>query len=429
MISMRTICCRCFIQGYSLLFLLSLVANNTCQAAAPEQAASGAAVEQLQQYLKTPSAERMPLAKQAFAGVALTRADAKTSEQLLWQAQLLYLRKSRQAEMTAKKIKHGQLEMPFFYAKFGTKPASGRSMYISMHGGGGAPKQVNDQQWENQKRLYRLKEGVYVVPRAPTNTWNLWHQGHIDPMFQRLIENMIAFEDVDPNRVYLMGYSAGGDGTYQVAPRMADRLAAAAMMAGHPNDASPLSLRNIGFTIHMGGKDSAYNRNKVAASWGTQLATLRKQDLKGYAHLVKIYPDKGHWMDREDAAAIPWMAEFKRNPLPRKITWKQDDVTHERFYWLAVDDKNRRRGSLVEASLDEQQITIEKIQGIEQLILRVNDQMINLDQPLTVRVQGKEVFNGSVHRTIGVIAKTLMERSDPTSIFSAEVTVSVTATK
>ena len=102
----------------------------------------------------------MPLAKQAFAGVALTRADAKTSEQLLWQAQLLYLRKSRQAEMTARKIKHGQLEMPFFYAKFGTKPASGRSMYISMHGGGGAPKQVNDQQWENQKRLYRLKEGV-----------------------------------------------------------------------------------------------------------------------------------------------------------------------------------------------------------------------------------------------------------------------------
>ena len=183
MIAMRTICWHRFIQGYSLLFLLSLVASNTCQAAAPEQAASGAAVEQLQQYLKTPLAERMPLPKQAFAGVALTRADAKTYEQLLWQAQLLYLRKSRQAEMTAKTIKHGQLEMPFFYAKFGTKPACGRIMYISMHVGGGAPKQVNDQQWENHKRLYRLKEGVYVVPRAPTNTWNLWHQGHIDPLF------------------------------------------------------------------------------------------------------------------------------------------------------------------------------------------------------------------------------------------------------
>ena len=46
----------------------------------------------------------------------------------------------------------------------------------------------------------------------------------------RLIENLVALQEVNPNRVYLMGYSAGGDGVYQVAPRMADTLAAAAMM-------------------------------------------------------------------------------------------------------------------------------------------------------------------------------------------------------
>ena len=86
---------------------------------------------------------------------------------------------------------------------------------------------------------------VFLTPRSPTNTWNMWHQDHIDLFFNRLIQNMIAFYDVNPNRIYLMGYSAGGDGVYQLAPRMADRFAAAAMMAGHPNDASPLNLRNI----------------------------------------------------------------------------------------------------------------------------------------------------------------------------------------
>ena len=38
--------------------------------------------------------------------------------------------------------------------------------------------------------LYTLDEGIYIAPRAPTNTWNLWHEAHIDPLFARLIENL-----------------------------------------------------------------------------------------------------------------------------------------------------------------------------------------------------------------------------------------------
>ena len=110
---------------------------------------------------------------------------------------------------------------------FGTAPEGKRSLWISMHGGGGAPSRVNDSQWKNQINLYKPKEGIYVAPRAPTDTWNLWHQSHIDVLFDRLIENYVATRGVDPNRIFLMGYSAGGDGVYQLAPRMADRWAAA----------------------------------------------------------------------------------------------------------------------------------------------------------------------------------------------------------
>ena len=81
--------------------------------------------------------------------------------------------------------------MPFWYAVHGDPPeGEGRSLYISMHGGGGAPPAVNDQQWENQKRLYKPAEGVYLAPRAPTDTWNLWHRAHIDDFYDRLIENL-----------------------------------------------------------------------------------------------------------------------------------------------------------------------------------------------------------------------------------------------
>ncbi len=119
------------------------------------------------------------------------------------------------------------LRMLFWYKVFGEAPAERRSLFISMHGGEGAPKEVNDQRYENQKRLYQPEEGVYLVPRAATNTWDLWYQSHIDIFLERLITDMILFEDVNPDRVCIMGYSAGGDGVCQLAPRMADRLATA----------------------------------------------------------------------------------------------------------------------------------------------------------------------------------------------------------
>ena len=74
---------------------------------------------------------------------------------------------------------------------------------------------------------------------------------------------MILCHSVDPNRVYLLGYSAGGDGVYQITPRMADRWAGANMSAGHPNGVGLVNLYHVPFVIQVGECDSAYNRNKV----------------------------------------------------------------------------------------------------------------------------------------------------------------------
>lgn len=376
----------------------------------------------LQKYLATPAAERPKLDEQPFYKKPLTCEEAAVAADLLCKDRAARIRADRAAEMKARELAHGGKKMPFFYKAFGDKPAKGRSLFISMHGGGGAPKRVNDSQWENQKRLYEPKEGVYCAPRAPTDTWNLWHEGHIDPLFDRLIENFVAFEDVDPDRVYIMGYSAGGDGVFQLAPRMADRFAAAAMMAGHPNETSPLGLRNLPFAIHVGALDAAYNRNKVAAEWGNKLDELHKADPEGYPHLVKLHEGKGHWMDRQDAEALAWMADFRRNLLPKKIVWKQDDVVGSRFYWLAVDPSKVPSRAEVVATLDGQTIDIAKC-DVPALTIRLCDPMCMLDEPIAIKSQGETLFSGRVERTVATIAKTLAERGDPKAVFSAEVEV------
>lgn len=382
-------------------------------------------ITELSAWLKLSADERPALTEQPFSKTGLSKTDCENATKLLLEEFQNRIRKNRTAEWEAKSIKLEKLEMKFDYRVFGKKPADGRSLFISMHGGGGAPARVNDQQWKNQIRLYEPKEGVYLAPRAPTNTWNLWHQGHIDDFFTRIIENAIVLEGVNPNRVYIMGYSAGGDGVYQLAPRMADQIAAAAMMAGHPNGVSPIGLRNIGFALYMGGKDGAYNRNKIAAQWKVKLAELQKNDPTGYQHVVKIYPQYGHWMNREDKIAVPWMAKFTRDPNPNKIVWKQTGKIHNRFYWLSVDEKNRIGGSEVIATRDGQNFKIESASSISSINLRLNDQLANLDQPITITAPDGTQSKVVAKRTIATLYQSLSERVDPAAIYSFETVVNV----
>ena len=402
----------------SSVFLFLLLLSQVSRSAEQE-----GALDKFGKWLALERDQRPPLADQAFAGISLSAVEAKQAEAMLVKDHAAMVRATRADEMQKKAITVGKETLRFNFITFGEKPKDGRSLYISMHGGGGAPARVNDQQWRNQLRLYQPDEGIYLAPRAPTNSWNLWHQGHIDPLFDRLITNMVVFEGVNPERVYLMGYSAGGDGVYQLAPRMSDRFAAAAMMAGHPNETSPVGLRNIPFALQVGGRDGAYKRNAVAANWQKKLAELRKGDPGGYEHFVKIYEGKGHWMDLEDKVAVPWMAKYERRRFPEKIVWKQDNVTHDRSYWLALLDGHGKGGQMIVASRKGQKFTVEDAGELMCLTILLNDSMADLDQPIEVISGGKTVFKGKVERSIGVISRTLAQRGDPGLVFSAAITV------
>ena len=410
------------------LFLIGLTSLISTSAQAATSNANDPTTS-LHDWLGHAGADRPALESQAFAQLPLTRQQAEKTRELLWTDYAARLRTDREKEWRNQAITIGDHTLVFKSRRFGHKPEKGWNLYISMHGGGNAAARVNDQQWENQIKLYQPKDAPYIAPRAPTNTWNLWHEAHVDDLFDRLIEDAVVLGDVDPNHVYIMGYSAGGDGVYQLAPRMADRLAAAAMMAGHPNDASPLGLRNIGFALHVGALDDGYDRNKVAVEWGRKLDELRQADPEGYAHQVQLHEGRSHWMNLEDAVAVDWMARFTRDPLPPKVVWKQSTVTHDRFYWLAVPTKSAMAGSLVVASRDKQKINIEKVEDVSHLTVLLNDRMLDLDQPVIVTCAGRELFKGKINRTVAEQAATLGERGDPSLVFDAAIALELNAGK
>lgn len=301
--------------------------------------------------------------------------------------------------------------MKLWWEVYGEKPADGRSLWISLHGGGGTTPVVNDQQWNNQKRLYRPTEGVYVAPRSPLEAWDMWCQQPIDSMYRVLIRTMVAHYDVNPDKVYLLGYSAGGDGVWRMAPRMADHWAAASMMAGHPGDTKQENLLNTPYMIWCGAKDVAYNRNRLNRERGLVMDSLQQTCPDGYIHETHILEGKGHWMDKEDAVALPWMAQYTRKTWPKHIIWQQEAVLRPTFYWLEAPRNELSRGKRVDVKVKGNTINISRL-DYSSITLYLSNELLNLSKPVTVKLRGKKVFKGRVTPNEDTYRQSLHARQD-----------------
>lgn len=360
----------------------------------------------------------------------------------------------RIAEQKEKAIRIGGKVMRYALFRVGEKPKDGYPLYIALHGGGGAPTRLNDSQWRQMQAYYRasVKSGIYVAPRGMTDTWNLHFVAESYAAYDRLIENMILFEGVDPDRVTLTGFSAGGDGVYQLAPRMADRWAAANMSAGHPNGVSPGNLLNVPFQLQVGEVDRAYNRNQEAAKYAARLAALAKEHPGGYEHRCNIHVGRPHnfpdndpkrrpyrviadpkaWLNQADRTsaerdtnAITWLERHERDPHPSLILWETKVGAASRGrrdqlrYWL---DRGEDTAERIVARLEtaKNRVVVEACGSYLKILL--SEKMVDLAKPVIVTIGGRD------HRvrpkaSRSVMERTLRERGDPSLLFEAEVTI------
>ena len=111
-----------------------------------------------------------------------------------------------------------------------------------------------------------------------------------------------------------------------------------------------------------------------------------------------------------------------RNPWPDKVVWHQTDAPIERFYWLAVPEGTAKGGQTVRAAVSGQIIEVHSEQ-VDQLILRLGDELLDLDKVITVKANGRECFKGRVERNVDTIWRSLRQRMDRRSVASATLQV------
>jgi hypothetical protein len=384
-------------------------------------------------------------------------------------------------EYELRALKLNDKTMRFSLEKRGVEPTDGYPLYIALHGGGNAPASLNDSQWEDMKSYYHasVNEGIYVATRGITNSWKLHSEDDSYPLYDKLIESVILFDHVNPNRIYILGFSAGGDGVYQITPRMADRFAAANMSAGHHNWIKFDNLHNTPFMIQVGENDGAYKRNTVAAENNLALNQLAVKYGSGYIHDTYIHYHGSHnsWRDNDasrrlqtvindpiawlngqratkqvNSNAIDWLNQYTRDPAPSKLVWDLSvDANHRTyqtgaamlavqgdaetklgvpntlFYWLdvSVAESYPEKGKIV-AKIDRSSnsIYISKIENISKFRILLNPDLLDLTNEINVVVKGKLIQRVKVTESTATMKRTLFERSDKNRIYDAEIILS-----
>lgn len=129
-------------------------------------------------------------------------------------------------------------------------------------------------------------------------------------------------------------------------------------------------------------------------------------------------------MNLEDAVALSWMSTFKRNPIPEKIIWKQDDRHHRTFYWLGVPEDSVATGGEVIAEYDASKNEINILSNYSNTLeLYINDDMLDLDSPISVKYQGKVIAEKTFDRSLLSIFNTLSTKGDAELSFPCVLTV------
>ncbi len=297
------------------------------------------------------------------------------------------------ADFDEKRVRSGELVSPYTLKTVGARPQGGWPLFIAMHGGGGVPKRVNDSQWKIMQRYYRDQSSVdgylYLALRAPTDQWNGFYTSYIYPLIQKLVNQFLLFGDVDPDRVFIMGYSHGGYGAFAIGPTMPDLFAAVHSSAAAPTGGQSCAenLMNTRFTYMIGEKDTAYGRATRCKDFAARITALREDHQDLYPVVMEWQAGRGHG-GLPDRDKIKDMYPFRRTGAPRQLWWRMTCAEVGDHFWLHSPTPSAGQ-SVRASSVGSGKIEL-KTENVDKLELWLDERLTDVDKPVTVSWDGTE---------------------------------------
>ncbi|MFC2165300.1 hypothetical protein ACFLT2_09925 [Acidobacteriota bacterium] len=268
---------------------------------------------------------------------------------------------------------------------------------------------------------------ILVSPDADYGMW--WGKDQIQ-MFDDLLDRIVRDYSIDPDRIYLHGFSNGGIATFLYGFCHPDRLAAVASMEGNSrlSDGSrgvetemSLNMRNSPILILHGDRDNVIpiqlNR-KLVDFLSRNLIPHKFIELRGLGHSVTFGGYHKKVMD--------FFQKHQRNPAPKKINLVVDDMKYNRNFWVRIDEKmDPRERARVKAEMKKGQFIL-KTKNVKKISLLLNDFHYDSGTFYEFKVNNKIVFEGSLKLDPALLLESLCTETDAARLYGVRLSFDTT---
>jgi len=378
--------------------------------------------------------------KRAETLAAVRTADAVRPEEI-GELKTLLFRKAREG----RKLAEGDNTFEFEGQKgsvhievYRQTPAAGNSsnaapltVALLLHGGG-----QNNGNWRSGADLFRgpLRKAcpdlLLVCPTVLVKRYAEWGKFPFEEAYVKEIMKAVKRTwTVDPNRVYCMGYSMGGYGTWHIGAHQADTFAGLVSGAGgillNPHLKECWGWGVLMNLAHTPIEFHHANGDEAAPIWSDQasnriLTELGRQHEGLYRHKYVEYATGGHGGATKGMGdAVTRTAALRRDPYPRRVFWEPSRPFVRQFYWLLADEP--AFFTRLEASIEDNVIRLKTLDLASGFSLLLNEHLVDLAKPVKVIANDVPVFEGKVMPSLSAMLESIEDKLDEAQWFSHRI--------
>jgi hypothetical protein len=296
-------------------------------------------------------------------------------------------------------------------------------LVVLLHGGG-----QGDGHWRSGADMFigpfrkALGRVIFLCPTVLEKRYAEWGKYPAEEDYvKELMKAAKRTWPIDTDRVYCAGYSMGGYGTWHYGGHQADVFAGLVSGAGgillgmHRGETwgwgilSNLRHTPITFAHSKDDEPSPVWSDQVADRILTELAGRYGG---GYVHRYTEYEKGGHaGAVRDMGAAVAWAAAHQRPRYPKAVVWEPSREFIRHFCWLRAE--RPQFFTRLEAAIDGNTIDV-NLTGLDGgFSILLNEHLVDMSQPVTVRCAGEQVFNGMVQPSLSAMIQSIEDKLDP----------------